>query len=417
VAGIVDRSFRYGRTDIVLSIPEGAKVLEFNEPVHHVSEQEFTQNLKQLLDKIVVSGEIALVVADKTRLCGYDTILPWIVQTLSSYGISDEQICFYIAYGTHPRQSDEECFAAYGGLYARYRFVHHDCSEEGRFTSLGRSRSGTEAKIRSDVFESDLIITIGTVSHHYFAGYGGGRKLLFPGLAEKRAIYANHRLFLDSERMGLAVGCWPGNLTGNPLAGDLKEIHDMLPDYLSIHAILDSGGAAAGYYFGSSYDDFLAVCASLDRCYKLELKQRFDLIIASAGGYPKDINMIQVHKSIHNAANLVRDGGTLIMLAACADGVGSKTFLPYFEMGGREAAFSELVNNYVGNGGTALAMMEKTERIRICLVTSLPEATCVTMNIEKISIEAAAELIVDFKGTIGCVDNGSVLVTERWADG
>lgn len=412
----VERSFRYGQETVLLPIPPQAKLFEYNEPTHRVSQQKFSQNLEQLIGKREVAGNIAVVVADKTRLCGYERILPWTVQTLRSCGISEKQICFYIGYGTHPRQTDDECFAAYGDLYNSYRFVHHDCSDDGCFTTLGTTSYGTHAKVRRDVIESGLIITIGTVSHHYFAGYGGGRKLLFPGLAEKKSIYANHRLFLDNEQMQLAAGCWPGNLADNPLALDLKEIHDLLPDYLSIHALLDSSGKPADYYFGSSYNDFLAVCKKLDTCYKLQLDERFDLVIASAGGYPKDINMIQSHKSIHNAANLVCDGGTLVVFAACVDGIGSNTFLPYFEMGSREAAFSDLVVKYAGNGGTALAMMEKTERIRICLVTTLPEETCRKMNTEKISPDEVRALIGAHPGTIGFVTNGSVLVSERWTE-
>jgi nickel-dependent lactate racemase len=410
-------SLKYGRTSISLPVPELAAQLAFNEPTPDVSEKEFIRNLENLIGNSRITGNVAIVVADKTRLCGYDRILPWSLQSLKNKGVTAEQICFYIAYGTHPRQSDDECLAAYGAVYSRFRFIHHDCSDEECFAHLGTTTVGTDVKVRKDAINSELIITIGTVSHHYFAGYGGGRKLLFPGLAEKKAIFSNHRLFLDRERMQLAAGCWPGNLDGNPLAGDLKEIHDMLPDYVSIHAILDSSGAPANYYFGRSYEDFLSVCTELDECYKIKQDERFDLVLASAGGYPKDINMIQSHKSIHNAANLVRDGGTLIMLAECFDGIGSKTFLPYFEMGSRDAAFSELVEHYVGNGGTALAMMEKTERIRICLVTTLPEEICTTINTEKITAEEAGSIIKNNSGKTGIVQNGSLLVADRCESG
>ncbi len=409
-------SLKYGRTSISLRVPELAAQLAFNEPTPDVSEKEFIQNLENLIGNRRITGNVAIVVADKTRLCGYDRILPWSLQSLKNKGITDEQICFYIAYGTHPRQTDDECLAAYGDVYGRFRFIHHDCGDEECFDHLGTSTAGTDVRVRKDVIYSELIITIGTVSHHYFAGYGGARKLLFPGLAEKKAIFSNHRLFLDRERMQLAAGCWPGNLDGNPLAGDLKEIHDMLPDYLSIHAILDSSGVPAKYYFGRNYEDFLSVCTELDDCYKIKQHERFDLVLASAGGYPKDINMIQSHKSIHNAASLVRDGGTLIMLAECVDGIGSKTFLPYFEMGSREAAFCELVEHYVGNGGTALAMMEKTERISIYMVTALPERLCSMIGVEKISIDRAAEIVAHSSGSIGVIPNSSMLVAGQIAD-
>jgi nickel-dependent lactate racemase len=409
-------SFKYGNQIVALPVPEQAHRFTFNEPVQSISEETFGHNFERLITTVIISAttKVAIVVADKTRLCGYKRIIPWVVSTLQRKSVTESQLAFYIAYGTHPRQTQTECLAAYGEPYNRYQFVHHDCSDEHCFELLGTTSHGTEVKVRKDVLNSDLIITIGAVSHHYFAGYGGGRKLLFPGLAEKNAIYSNHRLFLNKEQRQLAAGCWPGNLEGNPLASDLKEIHDMLPDYLSIHAILDSDGNPATYHFGRGYDDFLTVCKKLDRCYKIEEAERFDLVVASTGGYPKDINIIQSHKAIHNTANLVRDGGTLIVLAECRDGVGSETFLPYFDMGGRDAAFSELIQHYVGNGGTALAMMEKTERIRICLVTELPEEVCLKIGTEKISLGEAESVIASHSGKVGFVQNGSLLVANRW---
>jgi len=406
-------AFKYGDEEIELLIPERAQHLAGTEPLSTVGKEKITRDLDKLIGNRKVKGRVAIVVADKTRLCGYDQILPWVLETLHGKSITDDQVTFYIAYGTHLTQSDEECFAAYGVTYKKYRFVHHDCTQQDAFALLGKTRQGTEVKVRRDVVESDLILTIGAVSHHYFAGYGGGRKLLFPGLGEIKAIYANHGLFLDKEKALLAPGCWPGNLESNPLAADLKEIHEMLPKYQSIHAVLDSKGKAASYHFGENYDDFLAVCMMLDDCYKIEVTEPFDLLLASAGGFPKDINMIQAHKSIHNAANLVRDGGTLVMFAECRDGIGSTTFLPYFEMGGWHNAFKELADNYTGNGGTALAMMEKTNRINIILVTCLSGDICVKLHIDKRTLEQAAHLIRNHSGKIGIVQNSSLLVSDR----
>lgn len=113
----------------------------------------------------------------------------------------------------------------------------------------------------------------------------------------------------------------------------------MLPAYLSIHGLLDSHGEVAAFRFGTTYDDFLAACREHDALYRAGSGEQYDLVLASAGGYPKDVNFIQSHKAINNAAAFVRDNGTLILLAECADGIGSTSFLPYFEMGNQEAAF------------------------------------------------------------------------------
>ena len=118
----------------------------------------------------------------------------------------------------------------------------------------------------------------------------------------------------------------------------------------------------------------------------------FDIVLASCGGYPKDINFIQSHKALHNAAMFVRDGGLLLLYGECRDGIGSTTFLPWFEMGSFAAAFNELSRNYQGNGGTALAMMTKLQRIRIGMVTGLDEATCRLIGMERWSHESVRQL-------------------------
>ncbi|WP_163340127.1 nickel-dependent lactate racemase [Desulfopila sp. IMCC35008] len=404
---------KYGIGTIQFSLSGQVKELKVGDPEVDINKENFIDKFTTLLSEKAEVKNAAIVVADKTRLCGYETILPWIVQALHAKGLGPEQICFYIAYGTHPPQSDEESRAAYGEIFDRYTFVHHDCHDEDTFIQRGETVRGTAAKVRRDVIESDLILTVGAISHHYFAGYGGGRKLLFPGVAERSAIYANHSLFLDTEEKSLSTGCWPGNLEGNPLAADLEEIHDMLPEYLSIHALLNSKGKPAQYFFGRSYDNFLDVCRELDRYYRVDVDEQFGMVLASAGGYPKDINMIQVHKSVHNAANLVKDGGTLIILAECRDGVGSTTFLPYFRMGGRENTFAELVNAYAGNGGTALAMMEKTSRINIVMMTRLEEELCREIGVQPASQEEVQALIDKHTGSFAFISNASLFTSRR----
>ncbi len=400
---------RYGHGGLEFMVPGHAEILETSEPVRSVSSEAFQAGLNQLLPPVLPQGPIAIVVADKTRLCGYPTGLPWLIAALLARGAVRHQITFYIAYGTHAPQNMAESLATYGPIFADYPFVHHLSIEPVRFVELGRTSRGTPVRIREELLDARLLITVGAISHHYFAGFGGGRKLLFPGLGERSAIYHNHRLFLDGEQRILAPGCRPGQLHGNPIAEDLAEINSMLPAYLSIHGLLDSRGEVAAFRFGTTYDDFLNVCREHDTLYRSTTGKQYDMVLASAGGYPKDINIIQVHKAIDNAAAFVRDGGSLILLAECADGIGSATFLPYFAMDNREAAFDHLVAHYSGNGGTALAMMAKTERIRIFLVTDLDEDLCRRIDVTPISGKEAARRAIN-AGELAVITNASMLI-------
>ena len=136
-------------------------------------------------------------------------------------------------------------------------------------------------------------------------------------------------------------------------------------------------------------------------------------MLASAGGYPKDINLIQAHKAIDNAAAFVRDGKTLILLAQCPDGIGSSTFLPFFEMGGKTAAFDSLLQSYSGNGGTALAMMAKSKRIRLCMITDLDPLLCQRIGIRPMDQKTGARQVRHIPHDLAVIANASMLIRRQ----
>ncbi|MBC2713063.1 MAG: nickel-dependent lactate racemase [Desulfosarcina sp.] len=403
-----------GSTQVRLSLPDGTDVLKIREPEKTVTEAGFAADLDGALPSQPLGGcRVAVVVADKTRLCGYGRYLPILIDALEERGASTETITLYIAYGTHPAQRDRESRAVYGDVFSRYRFVHHDCTDDAVFADLGQTQRGTPIRIRKDLLDAGLVITFGAISHHYFAGYGGGRKLIFPGLGQRAAIYGNHSLFLDPERRTLSAGCLPGNLDGNPLAEDLAEIESHRPADLAIHGILDSHGTVCRLRVGSGVAHFRQACEFHGKHCEIAADDGYDMVVASCGGYPKDINFIQAHKAVHHAAAFVKDGGSLIVFAQCRDGIGSKTFLPWFDMGGWDAAFDYLSEKYQGNGGTALAVMEKTRRINIFLVTDLLPDVCRTIGVTRLDEKAAVHMAKQHSGSLAVIPNASLLV-KRW---
>ncbi len=411
---------KYGRESLGLKLPESTFFMGIQEPEDNIDLPDVISELAcQLPENSDKLNSIAIVVADKTRLCDYKIFLPIVIKTLVDTGVKKESITFYIAYGTHKRQSDSECLAAYGELYRTHRFVHHECNDMSLFKSFGKTKLGTPIRIRKDIFESDLIITFGALSHHYFAGYGGGRKLLFPGLGFKPDIYANHKLFLDRPNKRLNTGCKPGNFNHNFLAQDLMQIDDTFTQQrIAIHGILNSEGHVCQLVIGKTYDDFLGACSILDSCYKVNNKKQYSIVIASCGGYPKDINFIQSHKAINNAAMFVKAGGTLIILAECIDGIGSDNFLEYFDTStgssagstNFKSAFDILEKNYKGNGGTALSMMTKTSRIKIFLKTHLDDKICIKLGMTKLNNKLINQMIAENSTDLACIENASLLI-------
>ena len=402
---------KYGRQKISLPLPNGTDIFQIHEPEKKITPSLFASRLQDELVRLNPDlSDIAIVVGDKTRLCGYPEYLPVLLDTLKNVGADPVRISIFIAYGTHAPQTDKECLAAYGDVYQNVRFVHHDCTDDKCFVNSGQTSRGTSVLIRRDIVDIGLLITFGAISHHYFAGYGGGRKLIFPGLGQKESIYHNHGLFLDQERQTLSPCCQSGVLDKNPLAEDLAEFETFCPADLAIHGILDSRGQVCDLLPGVGTDHFRNACAEHGKHCEVGVTRDYDMVITSCGGYPKDINFIQTHKAIEQASKFVRNNGMLIILAECQDGVGSKTFLPWFEMGSWKKAFDRLARNYEGNGGTALSMMSKSKRIRILMATELSDSICNTIGVEKISPDQIKPLVKQSSGSLAAIPNAGLVV-------
>ncbi len=402
--------FKYGSSQEHLNLPDNVAAPVHTDPLPIVSPEQFktdlSSHLKMQQKKV---RNVGIVISDKTRLCQFPKYLPLLTGALMEYGVASTNITFYIAYGTHPAQSREECIHSYGETYDQFKFVHHNSRDESTLTSLGTTSRGTEVKILKDLLNHDMLITFGAILHHYFAGFGGGRKLLFPGMAAYESILYNHKLFLDFEQKKLREGCESGNLETNPLALDLEEINTMLPPKLEIHAILNSRKEVCEVHFGTGYDDFKKACGRYDHFFRSMEPKTYDMVVASAGGYPKDINFIQAHKSIHNAASFVKDGGKLIIYAECRDGIGNKAFMNLFRLGGWDQIFEEMEVKYMNNAGTALAMITKSRRIDIHFVTSLDQETCSLMGAIKTLPREVQQLIDHETGETAYIQNASLL--------
>jgi len=401
---------KYGSKEFSFTLPDQSDEIRHTEPVGEVDHGKFKRDLDSYLYSINRRiTNVGIAVSDKTRLCQFPLFLPLITEVFLEYGLKKEDITFYIAYGTHPRQSEEECLNSYGEIYNEYRFVHHDARDEESLETLSTTSRGTQVKMNREILQQDLILTFGAILHHYFAGFGGGRKLLFPGLAGYDAILHNHSLFLDFKNGRLDPGCQSGHLDGNPLAMDLEEINEMIPPKLEIHGILNSKKEVREIHFGLHYEHFKEACTRYDHYFRTAGDKLYDLVVASAGGYPKDINFIQSHKSIHNAASFVKDGGTLVILAECIDGIGNKAFMELFSLGGPAGIFREMEKQYKNNAGTALATIQKSKRISIRFVTSLDEESCSMMGTVKTTEKEATELVASETGDVAWIGNASLL--------
>jgi len=274
------------------------------------------------LAEIVKPGEkIAIVVSDETRLCYTDRFLPVIVKELNEQGIPDSDIDIVIATGTHRAQTPEEDVLVLGEtMVKRFRVHQHDCRDTDSLVYKGTTSRGNRVYINKIVANADKVIATGAVTLHPMAGFGGGRKAIVPGVAGLETINRNHVLAL-AEKPG--DGCNPNvtsaKLEGNPFHEDLMECVEFVdPDFL-LDVVLTSEGGLYEVVAGNWKTAFYQGCKDLLEISGIPVTQQADVVIASGGGYPKDINLYQGTKTHMNVDAAVKPGGIAIIMLECPD--------------------------------------------------------------------------------------------------
>lgn len=336
------------------------------------------------LEEIVRPDEqVIIVVPDATRAAGVERIAPLLVERLNARGLDDRQISVLIGGGIHRAPTPDEVRAILGARLPEKIAVHsHNANDASTHIRLGTTSSGTSVELNRRLVQATHVIVVGAISFHYIAGFSGGRKAILPGCAAERSIQANHLLSFDREtlekRPGIASGC----LEGNVVHRDMEEAVEMLKPSFLVNTVLNSDDRIAAVYAGHWREAHQRGCAEYGASHTVAVSERRPLVIVSAGGAPRDINLIQSHKAMEHAAALLEEGGTMIVLAKCAGGLGRADFLRWFVPGGSSATARLLVEDYKINGQTAWGLRRKAERFRLLLVSTLEAVTVRRMGIE-----------------------------------
>ncbi len=280
------------------------------------------------LSELVNQGERAcIVVGDMTRLWARHHVLaPVILEELNRGGIRDEDITIVSATGAHRKQTREEHVLLVGeDAVQRVRVVDHNCLADD-LISYGDTSRGTPVRINKEVAQADRVILTGGIVYHFLAGYGGGKKSLMPGVSDYQGIMANHRLALNACGPGLNPAVAAGKVLGNPLAEDMLEAANMVGADFIVNTIVNEEHKIARVVAGDMVAAHTRGTALVDHHYGVPIKEKADLVIASCGGYPKDINMYQSYKTVHNMIPALKEGGVGIVLTESREGIGSELF-------------------------------------------------------------------------------------------
>jgi nickel-dependent lactate racemase len=329
-----------------------------------------------LMKLIPRTGTISVLISDITRGASTGKILSRLLRFLDERGAAPERVRIVLALGAHRPHGAGELEAHLGSeTVGRWRVIEHHAGDCRSLLDVGTTKAGTRCLFKREVAESALVIALGSVSFHYFAGYGGARKLILPGVAGEETIFANHRLSLKGDPgEGLSDGCRPGNLDGNPVHEDMLEGARLLGTRLfAVNSVPDGDGNIVFVNAGEIDASHRSACDFVSEHFRFPVERPYRAVIISAGGFPKDINLLQSHKALRSASYALDEGGIMLAAAACAEGTGSDSYLAAFD-GGRQAVPDAVRKCYRLNSQTAMSTFELTGRLSIYLKSMLPEA-------------------------------------------
>ncbi len=271
-------------------------------------------------------ASVAIIVNDLTRSTPTATMLPEVLDTLENHGISREQITLVIATGTHRGLNDDEMAQVVGkDVFSSYRVVSHDC-DASDLVFMGTLSTGNDLFVNSWVARGEFRIALGEVLLHYYAGFAGGRKSILPGVAGRDTIMRNHNMMVHPKAT-LA------RIEDNPLSMEMVESLEHCPlDYI-INCISDARKEVVGVVAGDSLKAWQKGTEIFYQVNSRLLEKKADVVFASAGGFPKDINMYQAHKAVEISSRALKEGGSLVLFAELAEGYGHKMYQEWAEKG------------------------------------------------------------------------------------
>jgi len=355
---------------------------------------------------------VTVLVPDATRKAWLPGVLPVVCARLFNAGVRPEAVTVLVACGTHPGVSDEALRSLLGELPTGVRALQHDARDTSELVEVGTLSSGQPIRLNRAALEADLLVAVSTVQHHYFAGFGGGPKLVFPGVAGYEETQANHGKVIDlaSDPPRRHPRCEPGVLEGNPVAEEIAAAASLHPPDFTLLMVAGGAGTPAWAAGGPLHVTYPHACAHVRAWFETEAGP-FRRLVVCAGGFPSDHTLIQAHKALDAACRFAAPDAEVLFVAACRGGAGSPDMEPFLADPRAAAIVARLVDKYVQYGHTTLRLVEKTGTFRVVAKTELPAALVERLGMSV--VENIAEVLNRWREetpaeTIGLMDGPAV---------
>ena len=319
---------------------------------------------KPLREKLKNGMKVVVIISDVTRPCPSYKFLSLLLDEINAGGVPDGDITVIVALGTHRKTSEEEKKALMGVAYGRVRCIDDnpaDCKY------IGTSTFGHRIEIFREVVDADAVVCTGNTEYHYFAGYSGGAKAILPGCASLETIRINHEMMTSPKAE-------TGRLD-SPIREEIDQVPGMMKVDFLLDVVLNSKKEIVTAVAGDVMKAHREGVKLVDRMYRVEVPKA-DVVLVSAGGYPKDINMYQAQKAMDNAKHAVKDGGAMILVAQCTECLGNDVFACWVDEATTIEAQARRMDEHFELGGHKASVIAKTAlKCDIYLVSDIPDET------------------------------------------
>jgi nickel-dependent lactate racemase len=321
---------------------------------------------------------VLVIINDATRPTPTEAILAALLPVCEKAGIGPENLSLLVATGAHRAPTEQEYRQILGRFFEklRPRCFHHDARNDDMI-DIGTTRNGTPMLLNKRLFEADRIIATGSVEPHYFAGFTGGRKAFLPGIAAYKTIEANHRQALSPKARSLA-------LEGNPVHEDMMDALPLIKaPVFSVMTVLDREQGVAAATAGDLMASFYKAVEAARKIFCVAVPSKADIVV-SVAKFPMDIDLYQSQKAIDNGAVALKDGGTLILVSSCRDGIGDEAYAGLLAESSSPAdAIRRIKDGYRLGYHKAAKMAEVSGRAVVRAVSELSEERLSSLFIKK----------------------------------
>lgn len=374
---MVDVWLPYGKTEVCARIPT-RNFLGLIEPREKTGTADAIGEIRRALNEPIGCSKlaemlkpyskVAIVVDDATRPTLTQLMVGGVLEVLNQAGVPNENVTIIFACGTHRPVTQEEAVTLLGEqVFTRVRSVSHDCKAQDLVDVGTTAKTGNRVRVNRAYAEADVKVLTGDVSFHCYAGYGGGRKSILPGICGEETIRHNHALLLSANAK-------TGVLDGNPVHEDMVEAAELAKTDFVLNVVTNGKGELVRAFAGDLRQAFSEGVKLVDEMFRCTVDRRADIVVAGAGGNPADTSLFQAYKAVDSALEVVKRGGVIVLVAECPEGHGNQAFYDWMvKLGDLRAVEKEIKRHFVAGGHVAYYLLKALQNHQIILVSSMPD--------------------------------------------